>query len=160
MNQNIAWSKVNSWGRGFKFDPSPIQFTGGIARTHFRIGDTINSIKLPLNVKTLNLKGNIGVISYLDADKTKYNWAIINGLNLEIGKETDEILSFAVKQSSNTSFIFVPKDGKIDVLRSTDFETVDTINFEETTSQSQLFITKSGLLLLENQVLYLINRNV
>ncbi len=66
------------------------------------------------------MKGNIGVISYLDSDKTKHNWAIINGLNLEIGKETDEILSFAVKQSSNTSFIFVPKDGRIDILRSTD----------------------------------------
>jgi len=160
VNQNIAWSKVNSWGRGFKFDPSPIQFTGGIARTHFRTGDTINSIKLPINAKSWNLKGNVGVISYLDSDKTKHNWAIINGLNLEIGKETDEISSFAVKQSSNTSFIFVPKDGKIDILRSTDFETIDTINFEESTSQSQIFITKSGLLLLENQVLYLINRNL
>ncbi|MBI9058653.1 MAG: hypothetical protein JEZ01_12885 [Labilibaculum sp.] len=159
VNENIAWNKVNSWGRGFKFDPSPIQFTGGVARTHFRTGDTINSIKLPLHAKTLNLKGNIGVISYLGGDKTKYNWAIINGLHLEVGKETDEILSFAVKQSGTTNYIFVPKDGKIDILRSSDFETIDSINFEEATSQSQLFITKSGLLLLENQVLYLINRN-
>ena len=160
VNQNIAWNKVNSWGRGFKFDSSPIQFTGGVARTHFRTGDIINSTKLPLHVKTLNLKGNIGVISYLDDDKTKYNWAIINGLHLEIGKETDEILSFAVKQTENTNFIFVPKDGKIDILRSSDFEIIDTINFDEVTSQSQLFITKSGLLLLENQVLYLIIRNL
>ena len=158
VNQNVAWSKVNSWGRGFKFDPSPIQFTGGVARTHFRTGDNINSAKLPVNVKTWNMKGNIGVISYFDGDKIKYNWAVINGLNIEIGKETEEILSYAVKQSSTGNFIFVPKEGRIDILRSIDFETIDTINFEEATSQSQLFITKSGLLLLENQSVYLINR--
>ena len=139
-------------------DPSPIQFTGGVARTHFRTGDNINSAKLPVKVKTWNMKGNIGVISYFDGDKIKYNWAVINGLNIEIGKETEEILSYAVKQSSTGNFIFVPKEGRIDILRSIDFETIDTINFEEATSQSQLFITKSGLLLLENQSVYLINR--
>jgi hypothetical protein len=105
------------------------------------------------------VKGDIGVIFCLDGDRTKYNWVMINGLYIEIGKETGEILSIAVKQSVNTNFIFVPKNGKIDILRSSDFETIDSINFEEVTSQSQLFITKSGLLLLENQVLYLINRN-
>ncbi len=105
------------------------------------------------------MKGDIGVVFCLDGDRTKYNWVMINGLYIEIGKETGEILSIAVKQSVNTNFIFVPKNGKIDILRSSDFETIDSMNFEEATSQSQLFITKSGLLLLENQELYLINRN-
>lgn len=89
---------------------------------------------LTINAKTLNVKGDIGVVFCLDGDRTKYNWVMINGLYIEIGKETGEILSIAVKQSVNTNFIFVPKNGKIDILRSSDFETIDSINFEEATS--------------------------
>lgn len=158
INNNVSWSKTPSWGRGFKFEFSPIQLTGGVARTHYRNGDTINSVKLPLNAKNLNLKGNIGVITYFEGEKIKHNWFCINGLNFAMCKETEEIYSFAIKQAEGATFVFVPKDGKIEILRTPDFSVIDSIVFEECTSQSQIFLTRSGLLLLENQVLYLINR--
>ncbi len=159
INKTISWSKIPSWGRGFKFEFSPIQLTGGIARTHFRYGDAINSVKLPLNAKNLNLKGNTGVITYFEDEKIKHNWFCINGLNLVMCKETEEIFSFAVKQTTGTAFVFVPKDGKIEILRTPDFSEVDSIEFDVCTAQSQIFLTRSGLLLLENKILYLINRN-
>jgi serine/threonine protein kinase len=158
INRNVSWNKVPSWGCGFKFENSPIQLTGGVARTHYRNGDTFNAVKLPLNAKSLNLKGNIGVITYVENEKLKHQWCCINGLNFELCKETEEIFSFAVKQSADNAFVFVPKDGTIEILRTPDFSVVDSIDFEECTAQSQLFLTRSGLLLLENQVLYLINR--
>ena len=159
INKNVSWSKIPSWGRGFKFEFSPIQLTGGVARTHFRNGDAINSVKLPLNAKNLNLKGNTGVITYFEDEKIKHNWFCINGLNFVMCKETEEIFSFAVKQTTETAFVFVPKDGKIEILRTPDFSAVDSIEFDVCTAQSQIFLTRSGLLLLENKVLYLINRN-
>ena len=63
VNNNVSWNKTPSWGRGFKFEFSPIQLTGGVARTYYRKGDILNSVKLPVNPKCLNLKGYIGVIS-------------------------------------------------------------------------------------------------
>jgi hypothetical protein len=158
VNKNIAWSKNTSWGRGFKFEYSPIQLTGGIARTHYRNNDSINAVKLPVNAKNLNIKGNIGVITFLENEKIKHHWFFINGLNFELGIETDEIFSFAIKQAYETSFVFVPKDGKIEILRAPDFSLIDSIDFKECTSHSQIFVTRSGILLMENQILYLINR--
>jgi hypothetical protein len=158
VNGNMAWNKTPSWGRGFKFEYSPIQLTGGIARTHYRNGDTFNSVKLPVNAKSLTMKGNIGVITYLENEKIMHRWYCIDGLNFEMSKETEEIFSFAVKQNASASFVFVPEDGKIEILRAPDFTMVDSIDFKECTSQSEIFLTRSGLLLLENQVLYLINR--
>lgn len=157
-NKNVSWSKNPSWGRGLKFEFSPIQITGGVARTHYRNGDTVNSVKLPVNAKNLNLKSNVGVITYFEGEKIRHNWFFINGLNFELGIETEETFSFAVKQTPGASFIFVPGDGKIEILRTPDFARVDSIDFRECTAQSQIFLTRSGLLLLENQVLYLINR--
>jgi serine/threonine protein kinase len=158
VNGNVGWDKTPSWGRGFKFEYSPIQLTGGIARTHYRNGDTFNAVKLPVNAKSLNLKGNIGVITYFENEKIIHQWCCIDGLNFEMCKETEEIFSFAVKQNAGASFVFVPKDGKIEIMRAPDFTTIDSIDFKECTSQSEIFLTRSGLLLLENQVLYLINR--
>ncbi len=158
VNQNMAWNKTPSWGRGFKFEYSPIQLTGGIARTHYRNGDTFNAVKLPVNAKSLTMKGNIGVITYLENEKIIHQWCCIDGLNFEMCKETEEIFSFAVKQNADESFVFVPEDGKIEILRAPDFSMIDSIDFKECTSQSEIFLTRSGLLLLENQVLYLINK--
>jgi hypothetical protein len=159
INKNVSWSKNPSWGRGYKFEFSPIQLTGGVARTHYRNGNTINSVKLPVNAKNLNLKSNVGVITYFEGEKIKHNWFYINGLNFEPGIETEEIFSFAVRQTPGVSFVFVPRDGKIEIMRTPDFAVVDSIDFAECTAQSQIFLTRSGLLLLESQVLYLINRN-
>lgn len=158
VNDNLSWSKNPSWGRGFKFEFSPIQLTGGVARTHYRNGETINAVKLPFNAKSINLKGSVGVITYFENEKIKHNWFTIDGLNFEQGIETEEIFSFAVKQNPGADFVFVPKDGKVEILRTSDFSVIDSIDFDECTSQSQIFITRSGLLLLDNQVLYLINR--
>lgn len=159
LNQNIAYNKTPAWGRGFKFINSPVQLTGGIARIHYRNGNMINSTKLSVNPKTINMIGNIGFITYLENEKLRNYWCYINSLNLEFSKETDEIYSFAMKQANGVSYVFVPADGKVEILRVPDFEKVDAIDFRECTAQSKIFITHSGLLLLENNVLYLINRN-
>jgi hypothetical protein len=159
VNKNIAWSKNPGWGRGFKFERSPIQLTGGIARTHYRNNDTINNIKLPVHPRNLSIQKNIGIITHIENEKIKHHWFFINGLQFEMCKETEEIFSFAVQETTGSTFVFVPQDGLIEILRVPDFTVIDKICFAECTSQSQLYLTQSGLLLLENQVLYLINRN-
>ncbi|MFA9391386.1 MAG: hypothetical protein ACERKD_16375 [Prolixibacteraceae bacterium] len=73
-------------------------------------------------------------------------------------RETDEIFSFASKQTAGADLILVPGDGKIDILKVLDFNAVDSMAVNVCTGQSKIYFTQSGLLLLENQVLYLINR--
>ncbi len=104
------------------------------------------------------MHGNIGMVTHFEKEQTRHNWFQINGLNLEMGKESDEVFSFAVRPNGNQAFVFVPKDGRIEILRTPDFAEVDSIVFKECTSQSILFLTHAGLLLLENKVLYLLNR--
>jgi hypothetical protein len=159
VNGNLLWNKKPAWGRGFKFENAPLQLTGGIFRLHCRNGDSFNTIKLTDNVKQINIQQNIGFISCFEKEKLKHFWCIINGLNYTIAQETEEIFSFAVKQTNDATLIFVPKDGRIEILRTPDFAIIDSIAFSESTSQSSIYLTKSGLLLLENQTLYLINRN-
>ncbi len=158
ISNNILWNKTPTWGRGFRFEQHPMQLTGGVARVHFRNGDSINSVKLPRDAKTLVLHGNIGVITDFEKEKIRHNWFQIKGLDLEMGRETNEVFSFAVRQNGNHDFVFVPKDGVIEVLRTPDFAVVDSVAFKECTSQSIIFLTHAGLLLLENKVLYLLNR--
>ncbi|MBN2610035.1 MAG: hypothetical protein JXB00_00600 [Bacteroidales bacterium] len=158
INRNLFLNKVSAWGRGFRFEESPVQLTGGILRAHFFNGNSVNSIKLPFNPKRLSIHGNIGVISYPENEKIKNRWFFVRGLDFISGVETEEIFSFAVKQSADNTFIFVPKDGRIEILRTPDFNVIDFIDYKECTSQSQIFITHSGILLLENRNLYLLNR--
>jgi len=83
----------------------------------------------------------------------------MQGLNFELDRDTKETFSFAVKQPHGGSLIFVPGDGKIEILRIPNFSMVQCHQFWRMYRQLQIFLIHSGWLLLENQVLYLINRN-
>jgi serine/threonine protein kinase len=159
INRQLSWHKTPAWGKGFKFESSPIQLTGGVERTHYRLGESINAVTLPLRTKTIHTKGNIGITTYIDQETVKHRWFRIDGLCLNIEKELDEPTDFAIKQMGQTTMVFVPQDGCIEVLRANDFEKIDTILVPIATAQSQIFMTNAGVLVFENRTLYLINRN-
>lgn len=158
VNGNVYFRKIPAWGHGFRFEETPVQLTGGTFRAHLLYGDNINSIKLPVNPQKLIVHGSIGVISYPEKERIRNSWFITKGLDYIPGAETEEIFSFAVKQVPGNSFIFVPKDGRIEILRTPDFIMVDHIEFEACTGQSQIALTNSGLILREKTSLYVINR--
>ena len=158
VNGNLAWSKRPTWGRGFKFEESPIQYAGGNTWIHFQSDETINVVKAPEGTRFLKMIGNVGVLSIFENEILKHYWIHFDGLDLKKIREIDEIYNFAIKQTSEADLIFVPGDRKIDILKVPEFKIVDSIAVNMCTSQSIIYFTQSGLLLLENQVLYLINR--
>lgn len=158
INRQLSWNKTPAWGKGLKFESSPIQQTGGIERTHYRLGESVNTVTLPMHIKTIRSWGSVGIITYIDQETLKHHWFRINGLRLTVEKELAEPTDFATKQMGQTTMVFVPQDGRIEVLRANDFETVDTILVPVATAQSQIYMTDAGLLLYENKTLYLINR--
>jgi putative transposon-encoded protein len=158
INRNLYIHKIPAWGRGFRFEESPVQLTGGIMRAHFLNGNSVNSLKLPFNPRRINILGNVGLIYFTENETIKNHWFLLKELNFILEKETEEIFSFTVKKNGDSTFVFVPAEGRIEILRIPDFSVVDYIYFRECTSHSQIYVTRSGLLLLENQNLYLINR--
>jgi serine/threonine protein kinase/putative transposon-encoded protein len=158
INRNLYIHKIPAWGRGFRFEESPVQLTGGIMRAHFLNGNSVNSLKLPFNPRRINILGNVGLIYFTENETIKNHWFLLKELNFILEKETEEIFSFTVKKNGDSTFVFVPSEGRIEILRIPDFSVIDYIYFRECTSHSQIYVTRSGLLLLENQHLYLINR--
>jgi hypothetical protein len=158
VNGNLSWTKHATWGRGFRIEDSPMQYAGGTTWIHCQSGEFINLVKAPDNARFLKLIGNVGTLSIIENEVLKHYWVHIDGLALKLCRETDEIFSFARKQNSGSDYIFIPGDGKIDILKVPEFTLVDSMAVSMCTSQSQICFTHSGLLVLENQVLYLINR--
>jgi hypothetical protein len=71
------------------------------------------------------------------------------------GNGTQLSFDYLPRFSAMGKMLFVPKDGEIDVYA--DMTLATTLDVPNCTRDSRLYVTNSGILLLENNTLYLLN---
>jgi len=159
--QTIKSKRTEVFSPAFRITGSFSFNSGGVMRIFYNIGGEIAGVKLPVAVKQIQQKANVGMVQYIENQKVINKYFRIDGLKFQLQSENlDEISDFAYMPSSkNLGYIFEPADNKILVKRSLDFTEVSQIDCDLVTAQSKLQSNRAGIILWENERVYLLNKN-
>lgn len=120
-------------------------------------------LPMPVNATALYQVGKFGMVKYMEKKGksmgviNKY-FRIDNRKALLSSRDADEIYQFAYQNDGKgEGFIFQPYNGYVRVIRTNDFEEHSRMRLDICTSQSTIRHTHSGLLLWEDEKLWLIN---
>lgn len=158
----VVKSSITSvFGKGFKKYNSLIYNSGGRQNLFYNPRNIETSmISLPIKTEDLYQNKNVGIVQYLNNEIIKYKFFKIKDLKITFAK--DEILShcnFAFKQNQDgEGMIFVPADDKILCIRSQDFAQISELKCDLVSTDSILKNTTAGLILLEDNIVWLLNK--
>lgn len=160
MNDSIKVKKDQVFSQGFRLINGLIQNTGGVERIFYHTGKDLANVKTGIISKDIVQKKNIGIIQYLEKGKVVNKYYKINNLDFELTNiKLSDLLSFAyIKQDRKHGFVFEPSDNIINIRRIEDFNIISELKCDYISSDSQLYYTQSGIVALEENSLYLINK--
>jgi serine/threonine protein kinase len=127
---------------------TPIQNFGGKVFLNIPLNNTYTLVEVPLGTKNAVHNGVFYCTEHLENKQVKFRMGTI-GLNIKM--ELDYLPYFTSKQHT----LFMPEDGRIDVYK--DFDLITSLDTTMCSRTSKLWSCNSGILLLENNVLYLLN---
>ena len=146
----IAYSQTQVFAKSIQFKTTPIQNFGALKYLNIPKGISYELIKLP--------KGTIDAF-YCDGYyiiERKHNQSIVYELYQNENLLIDGLDCLSHFCYSN-SLLFIPDDGKIIIYSSIGGKQIMNLNLPICTKTSKLWYTTSGIILLENNILYLIN---
>jgi hypothetical protein len=154
LNNNIKFELFNIYGKSMKKIEGLVQNISGNYYAFNESNNKLNHIHIPYSLKDIYQVNNVGVIQYFENDSIKHKLFNIKGL---VPSFSDEINGFRYIGNKENAFIIVPEDNFIKILRIEDFSEI--VNFEcpISSTDSQCFNTISGILMLSDNNLYLIN---
>lgn len=149
---NIDCTQTSVFAKSVLFRSAPIQNFGAKKYLNIPVKNTYQMIEVPFGTK--DAVYNYGVIAIENKIKNKIEFEL--RYNNKTITELDHLPKFAVKEQGNSKLIFVPCDGEINVY---DLSGTIVASFDVSicTEDSELFLTQSGILLLDNNILYLLN---
>lgn len=157
---NIEVEKTPVYGHGFLTHEGLIQNVGGIHYIHYHTGHNIALVKSPTLLRSLYQIKDIGIAQFEEDKKVKFKYFHLNGLQFQFGHEVDQLFHFAYRGNNlKDGIIFQPKDNTIEVLRAMDFYKLADISCSIISSNSRLFNTNSGIIALNEDDAWLINKN-
>jgi serine/threonine protein kinase len=124
----------------------------------------MNTLTMPVNIVGLYQMGRVGMVKYIEKkgkDQRVINkYYKINGREVLLStRDADDIYQFAYQQGPKAEgFIMQPQNQYIRVIRTDDFEEVERLNLDICTTQSTIKISPSGLILWEDDSLWLLNK--
>lgn len=160
MSGNIMMDKQSVFGRGFRFYGGIVQSTGGVNRIFYNTGKNIAIVKFNMNIKGLYQVGNMGMVQYVEKNKIFTKLFKIDGLKVEMSGDFFHGMSdFTFKPTAGgEGFVFKPSDGRIKVIRSQDFATIQELECSVITAQSSLQNCNAGIIAWEGDSVYLMNK--
>lgn len=139
------------FAKSILFNSCPIQNFGKKKYLNIPMNGTAVLLETQEGTKTAVYGGNTYVaIESVEKSKVKFTLFRASTYKLDSGVELDYLPRFCVKGD----VLFVPDDNFIGVYK--DFTMISKLDVNST-RDSQLFTTNSGILMLENQSLYLLN---
>jgi serine/threonine protein kinase len=160
LNNSIRNKRSEVFSGSFNLHSGLIQNTGGVQRIFYNTGKDIASVKTSRDIKRIFQSGNTGLLQYVENGKTENCYFRINGLSIEYSQDKPdgffEFASFIPEKGQG--YIFEPGEGKILIRRDSDFEIVSEISCDLVHTGSPLFYSGSGIIVWENQQVYLINQ--
>jgi hypothetical protein len=149
LEMQLAGISNNSlivFAKSFIIRDVPIQNFGAQKYMNIPVGRSYTMIGLPPDTKNAVYCDNHWAIEY--KKKTKVGYMLMSSYGSE---ELDYLPYFTVK----SGMLFVPENGYIDVYK--DLQVIMKLDCPQCTRDSKLYSSVSGILLLENNTLYLLN---
>lgn len=154
---NVLGSSFNYFGGFF--------YREGQHQLFFSVHDgKMGILPMPVNIIELYQVGRVGMVKYIE--KTDKTQKVINkyyradGRNVLLSKrDADDMYRFAYQPGpKNDGFIFQPYNGYMRVIREIDFEELERHNLDICTAQTTIKHSRSGLILWEDDRLWLVNK--
>jgi len=160
LNSSIKIKRTEIFSAGITHHNGLLQNTGGIQRIFYNTGKDIAIVKTNKTIKKIYQHGNNGIAQYIENNQILNRYFKINGLKLEYFNAIPEtFMEYGYLQSSkDEGFIFEQSDNKINIRRTSDFETISEVKCSFITSQTSLFHAAAGIIAWENDLVYLINQ--
>jgi len=156
---NIRFERIDVFGPGFNTRQGVIQNVGGVFYLHYSNGDSVAIVKSPLQPRATYQVKDTGIMQYEENKQTKYKFFNVNNGNITMYQEIDNLHQFAYRgKNLKDSFIFVPQDNKIEVLRSLDFYKVADIECSIIDTTTKLYNTNAGIIAVNDDNVWLINK--
>lgn len=127
---------------------SPIQNFGGSKYLNIPMQNRYTLVSVPFGIKNAVYYNGYIAIEYTNKRTTQYRIKLAVS---DIGIDLDYLPWFTVKDG----LVFLPDDGHIKVLK--DFSMITSMDVPGCTRDSKLYVTASGILMLESNTLYLLN---
>jgi serine/threonine protein kinase len=157
----IKLSTVNVFGKGFQSYKSFMYNSGGKQNVFYNeSGKEMSIVNLPVKIQDLYQQKNVGIIQYIEKKEIKYKFFKVKDLKLNVSQnEISNWSDFAFRADKDgEGFIFMPVDDAIKVVRTQDFAEVSELKCSLVSSESTLKNTNAGLILFDNQKIWLLNK--
>lgn len=155
--ENVLGASFNHFGGFF--------YREGQRQLFFSVYDDMLSIlPMPINAVGLYQSGRVGMVKYID--KQKKTQRVINKYYKVVGRnvllstrDADDMYRFGYQAGAKgEGFIFQPQNGYMRIIRTEDFEEIERHNLDICTAQGVIKHTRSGIILWEDDQLWLINK--
>lgn len=157
----IRLTTLEVFGKGFQKNHSLLWNVGGKQNVFYNeSGREMAIINLPTRIQDLYQERSLGMIQYIEKKQVKYKFFKIKDNKLNVAQdEFSNWNHFTCRiDKSGEGLIFAPVDDGIKILRTQDFAQVGELKCDLVSSESVLKNTNSGLILLENGKVWLLNK--
>jgi len=161
ITSNIKISAINVYGKGFQKNNGLMYNSGGGQNIFYNeAGKEIAVLNSPIRINDLYQDKNIGIVQYRENSEMKYKLFKIEKMKLNIsGDEIEGFSNFAFRKNPDgEGFVFIPRDNKISIIRTQDFSEVSQMDCDLVSTESVIKNTNSGLILLEEGKVWLLNK--
>lgn len=158
----IKYTRQSAFGPSFTTHSGMIQNVGGTYYLHYSSQKSVSVAKSPFAIRGAYGIRDVGIVQYVEKGETKFKFYNISDSNLTLYHETENLSHIAYRgenSKSETSLVFQPADNTINVLRAMDFHQIAEIKCSVASSDSRLYNTGSGLLIINEDQAWLINKN-
>jgi hypothetical protein len=157
-NKNYITNNITSiYGYGInRYSKNIIQNIGSSTFIYYYYNNTINKIKFSKNLKDVIQYKNIGIANYMENNKIKYCIFKIDNSNIVYNDLNIHELQNLTLLPDNT--IVQVEDDYLIFRRIQDLNEIMKIECEYCTNQSQIFHSNSGIILRNENKVYLLNK--
>lgn len=162
-NSIVAYTAENVTGASFNYFGG-FFYHEGQHQLFFSVDAGLSVLPMPVNIVGLYQVGKVGMVKYIEkTDKSqrvvnKYYKVVDREVKLSV-RDADEMYRFGhQKVDKCEGFIFQPHNACIRIIRPEDFEEVERHNLDICTAQTTIRSTRSGLVLWEDDKLWLVNK--
>ena len=160
----VRIEQTQAFGKGIKTNNEGLwQIAGGKPYIFYHSGKNLSSVLASQILYQVRLSGNHGIVSYRKqaANEASIEHAFFSLVDMQFrlsAVRLENSKSLAYKAiNSHHGLIFEPHDDKLLIRRSEDFAVIQDLECSVLSSESAIFATKAGILVLENNQCYLLN---
>ena len=159
-NSSITNKRIEVFGPAFSHHNGLVQNVGGVQRIFYNTGKDIATVKAEKSIKMMYQQANVGMIQTVENKQLANYYFKIIGLKQEFSAlQAEQFNNFAfMPATGGEGFIFEPVDNKILLRRTQDFNIISEIKSNIISAQSSLSYTRSGIIVWEDNSVYLINK--